>query len=231
MDARLRRVNKEIADCKNDKTSKISIELIDDNPFHLCGSFPGPEDTPYQGGTYQVDIVIPDGYPFQPVKMKFITKVYHPNVSSASGAICLDILKDAWSPVLTLKSTLISLQSLLCTPEPDDPQDAEVAKHYLTSRSSFNDTAKYWAEIYAGAPASGNPSDGRSTQSGSNPGAPAGGARDEIAIAGLERAHVDQFCSLGFERSKVIDVLRRLNYRGANVPKIPDDRIVEELLK
>lgn len=38
-----------------------------------------------------------------------------------------DILKDAWSPVLTLKSTLISLQSLLCDPQPDDPQDAEGA--------------------------------------------------------------------------------------------------------
>ncbi|CAE6438671.1 unnamed protein product, partial [Rhizoctonia solani] len=215
--------NLHILDCKNDKASKISIELIDDNPFHLCGSFPGPEDTPYQGGTYQVDIVIPDSYPFQPVKMKFITKVYHPNISSASGAICLDILKDAWTPVLTLKSTLISLQSLLCSPEPDDPQDAEVAKHYLTSRSSFNDTAKYWAESYAGAPSSGNLSESRVEQ----PDIP----RDEIAIAGLERAHVEQFCALGFDRSKVIDVLRRLNYRGANVAKIPDDRIVEELLK
>ncbi|KAF8601385.1 hypothetical protein BDV93DRAFT_538553 [Ceratobasidium sp. AG-I] len=230
MDARLRRVNKEIADCKNDKASKISIELIDDSPFHLCGSFPGPDDTPYQGGTYQIDIVIPDGYPFQPVKMKFLTKVYHPNVSSASGAICLDILKDAWSPVLTLKSTLISLQSLLCSPEPDDPQDAEVAKHYLTSRSSFNDTAKYWAEIYAGAPPSSEQGEAKSSQSGGGAKAPAG-PRDEIAMAGLERAHVEQFCALGFEKEKVIDVLRRLNYRGANVPKIPDDRVVEELLK
>ncbi|CAE6458737.1 unnamed protein product [Rhizoctonia solani] len=221
MDARLRRVNKEIADCKNDKTSKISIELIDDNPFHLCGSFPGPEDTPYHGGIYQVDIVIPDSYPFQPVKMKFITKVYHPNISSASGAICLDILKDAWSPVLTLKSTLISLQSLLCSPEPDDPQDAEVAKHYLTSRSSFNDTARYWAEIYAGAPP---------RNLGERTGQPSA-PRDEIAIAGLDRAHVEQFCTLGFDRGKVIDVLRRLNYRGANVAKITEDRIVEELLK
>ncbi|CAE6447589.1 ubiquitin-conjugating enzyme (huntingtin interacting protein 2) [Rhizoctonia solani] len=222
MDARLRRVNKEISDCKNDKTSKISIDLIDDNPFHLCGSFPGPEDTPYEGGIYQVDIVIPDSYPFQPVKMKFITKVYHPNVSSASGAICLDILKDAWSPVLTLKSTLISLQSLLCSPEPNDPQDAEVAKHFLTSRPSFNDTARYWAEIYAGAPPR-NPGQGKVGQSDT--------PRDEIAMAGLERAHVEQFCMLGFDRSKVVDVLRRLNYRGANVAKITDDRIVEELLK
>jgi ubiquitin-conjugating enzyme (huntingtin interacting protein 2) len=138
--------------------------------------------------------VIPESYPFQPVKMKFITKVYHPNVSSASGAICLDILKDAWSPVLTLKSTLISLQSLLCSPEPNDPQDAEVAKHYTTSKSSFNDTARYWTHIYAGGPDPKVQGQGASQAS----------ARDEIAIAGLERAHVEQFEALGFERGKVV---------------------------
>lgn len=171
--------------------------------------------------------------------MKFITKVYHPNVSSASGAICLDILKDAWSPVLTLKSTLISLQSLLCSPEPNDPQDAEVAKHYTTSKGSFNDTAVYWTQIYAGGP-------GAKEVKGKSAAKP--DVRDEVAIAGLEKAHVDQFESLGFPRGKVvrlrlfaslssshlpmqIDVLRRLNYRGANVAQLTDDRIVEELLK
>ncbi|KAF8633775.1 hypothetical protein AX15_001281 [Amanita polypyramis BW_CC] len=220
MDARLRRVNKEIADCKNDRASNIQIELINDSPFHLQGRFPGPEGTPYEGGKFDVDIVIPDSYPFQPVKMKFITKVYHPNISSASGAICLDILKDAWSPVLTLKSTLISLQSLLCSPEPNDPQDAEVAKHYTTSKSSFEETATYWTQIYAGGPGLKKGKGLTKTQE-----------QDEIAIAGLERAHVEKFESLGFERGKVIDVLRRLNYRGSNVAQITDDRIVEELLK
>jgi len=214
-DARLRRVNKEIADCKKDKLSKINVELVDENPFHLIGSFPGPEDTPYQGGHFSVDIVIPEAYPFQPVKMKFITKVYHPNISSASGAICLDILKDAWSPVLTLKSTLISLQSLLCSPEPNDPQDAEVAKHYMTSRASFNETARYWTQAYAGG----------------DKGVASTTVKDEVAIAGLEKAHVDQFEALGFPRDKVIDVLRRLNYRGSNVANINEDRIVEALLK
>ncbi|KAF8148217.1 ubiquitin-conjugating enzyme/RWD-like protein [Crassisporium funariophilum] len=221
MDARLRRVNKEITDCKNDKSSQIKIELIDESPFHLKGSFPGPQGTPYEGGYFEVDIIIPESYPFQPVKMKFITKVYHPNVSSASGAICLDILKDAWSPVLTLKSTLISLQSLLCSPEPNDPQDAEVAKHYMTSKPSFEDTATYWTQIYAGGP---GPKEKKGKGVGSE-------TQDEVAIAGLERAHVDRFEALGFLRSKVIDVLRRLNYRGPNVAQISDDRIVEELLK
>ncbi|KAH9043507.1 ubiquitin-conjugating enzyme/RWD-like protein [Lactarius deliciosus] len=225
-DARLRRVNKEIADCKNDKSSNINIELIDNSPFHLLGSFDGPQDTPYDGGHFEIDIVIPESYPFQPVKMKFITKVYHPNVSSASGAICLDILKDAWSPVLTLKSTLISLQSLLCSPEPNDPQDAEVAKHYMTSRTSFEDTARYWTHVYAGGPAPTS-----ATPGGAVPGKASAAVRDEVAIAGLNKAHVDQFEAIGFERSKVIDVLRRLNYRGANISKIPDDKVVEELLK
>ncbi|KXN84656.1 Ubiquitin-conjugating enzyme E2 1, partial [Leucoagaricus sp. SymC.cos] len=111
--ARLRRVNKEIADCMNDKTSNVQIELVGDTPFHLKGSFP--------------NTTIPDSYPFQLVKVKLITEVYHPNVSSASSAIYLDIVKDTWSPVLTRKSTMISFQSLLCSPEPNDPQDAEVA--------------------------------------------------------------------------------------------------------
>lgn len=187
---------------------------MDESPFHLKGSFPGPQDTPYEGGYFEVvrhraffvssaavtrltsahqDIVIPDSYPFQPVKMKFITKVYHPNISSASGAICLDILKDAWSPVLTLKSTLISLQSLLCSPEPNDPQDAEVAKHYTTSKRSFEETARYWTQIYATAVKKVEVKEP---------------LKDEIAIAGLEKAHVDQFESLGFERPKVV----RLGY-------------------
>lgn len=212
-------MNKEIADCKNDRTSQIRIELVGDSPFHLKGSFPGPEGTPYEGGDFDVDIVIPESYPFQPVKMKFLTKIYHPNVSSASGAICLDILKDAWSPVLTLKSTMISLQSLLCSPEPNDPQDAEVAKHYMTSKHSFEETARYWTEIYAGGPGS---KIGKTLPA---------GARDDVAIAGLDAQHVSRFEGLGFAKNKVIDVLRRLNYRGPNASKINDERVVEELLK
>ncbi|KAK4686940.1 ubiquitin-conjugating enzyme (huntingtin interacting protein 2), partial [Tremellales sp. Uapishka_1] len=218
-DARMRRVQKEIKDCQRDKQSQISIEMIDDNPFHLIGAFPGPSETPYEGGYYEVDIVIPDAYPFQPVKMKFITKVYHPNVSSASGAICLDILKDAWSPVLTLKSTLISLQSLLCSPEPNDPQDAEVAKHYLTSRESFNATARHWAQAYAQAPAGKKATNGK------------GGAATDAEMAGLEEEKVKVFEGMGFERAHVIATLKRMNYRGNNTSNIHESTVIEELLK
>ena len=68
-----------------------------------------------------MDIIIPPDYPFKPPKMKFDTKIWHPNISSQTGAICLDILKNEWTPALTIRTALISLQALLCSPEPDDP--------------------------------------------------------------------------------------------------------------
>ena len=75
--------------------------------------------------------------------------MWHPNISSQTGAICLDILKDQWSPALTIKTAMLSLQALLCSPEPSDPQDAEVAEMYKTDRETFNNTAKFWTECYA----------------------------------------------------------------------------------
>lgn len=68
------------------------------------------------------------------------------------GAICLDTLGSAWSPVLTLKSALISLQSLLSSPEPKDPQDAEVARMLITNPREFAHVAREWAIKHAGAP-------------------------------------------------------------------------------
>ena len=85
-----------------------------------------------------MDITIPADYPFKPPVMKFDTKIWHPNISSQTGAICLDILKNEWTPALTIRTALISLQALLSCPEPDDPQDAEVANMYKTDMAEFN---------------------------------------------------------------------------------------------
>lgn len=61
----------------------------------------GPTDSPYQGGVFLVQIYFPPDYPFRPPKVQFQTKVYHPNINS-NGSICLDILKEQWSPALTI---------------------------------------------------------------------------------------------------------------------------------
>ena len=81
--------------------------------------------------------------------MKFDTRIWHPNISSQTGAICLDILKNEWTPALTIWTALISLQALLSCPEPDDPQDAEVANMYKTDIAEFNRKAAEWTTTFA----------------------------------------------------------------------------------
>ncbi|KAL0290386.1 UNVERIFIED_CONTAM: Ubiquitin-conjugating enzyme E2 27 [Sesamum calycinum] len=145
------RVQKELQECNRDfEVSGIRVVPKGEaNLAHLLGTIPGPLGTPYEGGTFKIDITLPDGYPFEPPKMRFATKVWHPNISSQSGAICLDILKDQWSPALTLKTALLSVQALLSAPEPDDPQDAVVAQQYLRDYQTFVGTARYWTEAFA----------------------------------------------------------------------------------
>jgi len=130
---------------KNDGAG-VDAETVGKETKHWIGRLKGPEDTPYAGGIFTVDILIPDQYPFAPPKVTFNTRVWHPNVSSQTGAICLDILKDQWSPAMTIRTVLLSLQALLCTPEPDDPQDAVVAKQYKTDRKAWTEQAKEWTK-------------------------------------------------------------------------------------
>lgn len=81
---RMRRIAKELGDIQSDVTSAIMAQPAGsgDDLTHLKASFQGPPDTPYSGGTYIVDIKIPNEYPFRPPVMKFETKLWHPNVSS-----------------------------------------------------------------------------------------------------------------------------------------------------
>ena len=213
--SRAKRVMKELQAIKDDPEARVDLQLVNENDIHLLkGSFLGPPGTPYENGKYIVDIEVPMEYPFKPPKMKFQTKVYHPNVSSVTGAICLDILKNAWSPVITLKSALISLQALLQSPEPNDPQDAEVAQHYIRDKASFDKTAAFWTKTYA-------PLDS----------VEGNGSIDQAALYGIDRALIDQFVSQGFEEAKIVEVLRRLGLKSMNAnDNETANKILEELL-
>lgn len=135
--------SEEVANCN------IKVELKNDNYTELKGQILGPPDTPYEGGLFELDIKIPSDYPFNPPKVQFCTKIWHPNVSSQTGAICLDILKDQWAAAMTLRTVLLSIQALLSAAEPDDPQDAIVAKQYLQVPEIFKRTARHWTNVYA----------------------------------------------------------------------------------
>ncbi|CAI4058403.1 E2 ubiquitin-conjugating protein UBC1 SKDI_04G3980 [Saccharomyces kudriavzevii IFO 1802] len=214
--SRAKRIMKEIQAVKDDPAAHITLEFVSESDIHhLKGTFLGPPGTPYEGGKFVVDIEVPMEYPFKPPKMQFDTKVYHPNISSVTGAICLDILKNAWSPVITLKSALISLQALLQSPEPNDPQDAEVAQHYLRDRESFNKTAALWTRLYASESINGQKS-----------------SVEESDLYGIDHDLIEEFESQGFDKAKIVEVLRRLGVKSLD----PNDnntanRIIEELLK
>ena len=127
----------------------IKVELVNDNYSQLRGEISGPPDTPYEGGHFVLDIKIPETYPFNPPKVRFLTRIWHPNISSVTGAICLDILKDQWAAAMTLRTVLLSLQALMAAAEPDDPQDAVVARQYKERPDMFRNTATHWTNKYA----------------------------------------------------------------------------------
>ena len=148
---RVQREFREVVRSDEVKESGVELALVADDLTRLSGAIKGPPDTPYEGGRYELEIIIPDTYPFSPPKVRFTTKIWHPNISSVTGAICLDILKDQWAAAMTLRTVLLSLQALLAAPEPNDPQDAVVARQYMDNPSIFRKTARHWANVHAGA--------------------------------------------------------------------------------
>ena len=108
----------------------------------------GPPDTPYEGGVWDLELFLPGSYPMDPPKVRFLTKIYHPNVDRL-GRICLDVLKDKWSPALQIRTVLLSIQALLSAPEPDDPLDATVAEHFKRNRPEAEAQAREWTARFA----------------------------------------------------------------------------------
>ncbi|XP_074833789.1 ubiquitin-conjugating enzyme E2 T isoform X1 [Carettochelys insculpta] len=112
----------------------------------------GGANTPYEKGVFNLEIIVPERYPFEPPKIRFLTPIYHPNIDSA-GRICLDVLrlppKGAWRPSLNISTLLTSIQLLMCEPNPDDPLMADISSEYKYNKEVFIRNAKQWTEKYA----------------------------------------------------------------------------------
>ncbi|CCF57023.1 hypothetical protein KAFR_0C00270 [Kazachstania africana CBS 2517] len=143
-----KRISKELNDLRKDPITSFSAGPVGDDLFHWQASIMGPPDSPYAGGVFFLSIHFPTDYPFKPPKISFTTKIYHPNIN-ANGNICLDILKDQWSPALTLSKVLLSICSLLTDANPDDPLVPEIAHIYKTDRSKYETTAREWTKKFA----------------------------------------------------------------------------------
>ncbi|KYN33082.1 Ubiquitin-conjugating enzyme E2-17 kDa, partial [Trachymyrmex septentrionalis] len=138
----------ELQDLGRDPPAQCSAGPVGDDLFHWQATIMGPPDSPYQGGVFFLTIHFPTDYPFKPPKVAFTTRIYHPNINS-NGSICLDILRSQWSPALTISKVLLSICSLLCDPNPDDPLVPEIARIYKTDREKYNELAREWTRKYA----------------------------------------------------------------------------------
>ena len=144
----LQRIQKELIEIKKDPPANCSAGPEAEDLYEWQASIMGPKDSPYQGGVFWLKIHFPKDYPFKPPKVMFLTKIYHPNISS-SGAICIDILKDNWSPALTISKVLLCICSLLDDPNPDDPLVPDIAELFNNDREAYNTKAKVMTLQYA----------------------------------------------------------------------------------
>ena len=122
--------------------------LSSDDFYRWHATIEGPSGTSFDGGLFELDINIPSSYPFRPPKVKFVTKIFHPNISP-NGDICLDILKENWRPVLTIPNVLLSISSLLTDPNPDSPLDVDASHLYLQDREGYEKKVKEYPQKYA----------------------------------------------------------------------------------
>ncbi|KAG6820022.1 hypothetical protein H0H93_006360 [Arthromyces matolae] len=113
-----------------DPAPGITAQPHDDNLRYFDVTIEGPGGSPFehrsgaeglmessQDGIFKLELFLPEEYPMAPPKVRFLTKIYHPNI-------------DKWSPALQIRTVLLSIQALLSAPNPDDPLATDVAKHY-----------------------------------------------------------------------------------------------------
>lgn len=144
----LRRIQKELIDVQKTPPDGCSCGPVGSDLFEWEGVIMAPSDSSYSGGVFRLRIQFPTDYPFKAPKVYFLTKIYHPNINAAGG-ICLDILKDQWSPALSVSKVLLSILSLLTDPNPDDPLVPDIAQEYKKNRAAYEAHAREWTSRYA----------------------------------------------------------------------------------
>ena len=103
MALRLTRLKSELIDISNKPLANFSAGPVNDaDPSHWQATVIGPEESPFAGGVFFLDIHFPVDYPFKPPEIHFVTKIYHPNINH-NGSIGVDFLKDYWSPAFTIQ--------------------------------------------------------------------------------------------------------------------------------
>lgn len=143
-----KRIIKETERLVSDPVPGITATPLEENLRYFEVTIDGPSLSPYANGVFQLELYLPDDYPMCAPKVRFLTKIYHPNIDKL-GRICLDVLKDNWSPALQIRTILLSIQALLGAPNPDDPLANDVAEDWKKDEKKAIQIAQEWTQKYA----------------------------------------------------------------------------------
>ncbi|KAF1759326.1 hypothetical protein GCK72_015791 [Caenorhabditis remanei] len=121
---------------QEDPPAGVSGAPTEDNILAWEAIIFGPQETPFEDGTFKLSLEFSEEYPNKPPIVKFISKMFHPNVY-ADGSICLDILQNRWSPTYDVAAILTSIQSLLDEPNPNSPANSLAAQLYQENRREY----------------------------------------------------------------------------------------------
>lgn len=131
-----RRLMRDFKRLQEDPPASVSGAPTENNIMLWNAVIFGPADTPFEGGTFRLTMEFTEEYPNKPPIVKFVSKMFHPNVY-ADGGICLDILQNRWSPTYDVSSILTSIQSLLDEPNPNSPANSLAAQLYQYNRREY----------------------------------------------------------------------------------------------
>jgi len=144
----IKRITKELRDLEENPIANCSAGPIEKDIKKWKATIFGPEETPYHGGIFYLNIEFTEEYPFKPPKVWFTTPIYHCNINKRGG-ICLDILKKEWSPALTIGKVLLSICSLLAEPNPNDPLVPGIATLFKNNRALHDSKAREFTIKFA----------------------------------------------------------------------------------
>eukprot|EP00612_Vaucheria_litorea_P001271 CAMPEP_0171456642 /NCGR_PEP_ID=MMETSP0945-20130129/3043_1 /TAXON_ID=109269 /ORGANISM="Vaucheria litorea, Strain CCMP2940" /LENGTH=232 /DNA_ID=CAMNT_0011982099 /DNA_START=22 /DNA_END=717 /DNA_ORIENTATION=- len=143
---------KEMKMLECDPPPGICAWAIDESLNHLRAQVKGPQDTPYSKGIFYLDIQVPTRYPFDPPKVRFLNRIYHPNID-VNGRICLDTLKmppsGSWAPSINIPTLLTTIRTLMAHPNGDDGLMPDITKIFLDDRALFEANATACTLKYA----------------------------------------------------------------------------------
>ncbi|KAI8881051.1 hypothetical protein K501DRAFT_253928 [Backusella circina FSU 941] len=144
----VKKVVKELQGLKENPPEDIQLVINDQDLSEIIAWIRGPDGTPYQGGYFKIRLTLDESFPDTPPKGYFMTKIFHPNVSS-NGEICVNTLKKDWKPELGIEHILLTIKCLLIVPNPESALNEEAGKLLLEAYDDYANRAKLYTSIQA----------------------------------------------------------------------------------